>query len=257
MLAVVLSTTERYDAGSMSLCLAAEMGSPECPALVIDADIAAGGDASLAERLGTSQRRSFEPWVRGLPTLLAARSRFSEELISEHVCVPDGTDSWLLLGPASTAGRHYAHDWVDRHINRLRRLDSGRVVLVTASLAGLEARPSSLPVDADAVVMLASGEDSAELSAAARRCVADGDGGDGADPRRDARWMAMVADNAPLADAAIIESAGCEAVVRLPARDDARVLQTLSRRQRRLAGPVSEIAVRLLEMQATLAGGVA
>lgn len=250
VLAVVVSTTERYDAGSMALCLAAELTSRDRPALVIDADTAAGAEASLAERLGAAQRRSFEPWVSGMPTLLASRSEFSEQLISEHVCVPDGTDCWLLLGPGHPSARHYAHDWIDRHLGRLRRLLSGRIVLVTASLAGLEARPSSLRHGADAVVMLASGADSGELTAAARRCAADGD------ELHRSRRMAMVADDGLLADAEVAAAIQSDVVTRLPVRDDLWMLEALRRRQRRLHGPVSETAGWLVSLQAASAGEV-
>lgn len=237
MLAVVGAPGARLRANSVAYCLARSWSCNGSGLPVVLVDVDTSGSA-LYGRLGEATSGVYSPERRGLPSLMASRSRFTTEVLAEHSYeLGRNTGSlWVLLGPRHIEGGGLAAGWLAERFEDLIRIDSERTVVVAASLLGPDVRLLRLlaRIPATAVVApVGSIDDLCGLQ-------------EGLAGRTGCTIGLVVEGRCPLGDGEIAEELGIAVAGRLRVRPDSAVLRTAGRRRRsRFAKDIEALASRL------------
>ena len=240
MLAVIGASESRLLANSVAYCLARAWSSSGRPVAVIDADTTG---SALHERLGEAASGVYAPERRGLPSLMASRTRLTADALAEHSYeLGRGRGSlWMLLGPRHIDGGGLAAGWLAERFEDLRRIDSERAVVAAASLPRSDERLSALLARVPAAAVVAPVGSSGQMRDLGRELRGAGlaRGGEGS-----ARLI--VEGKSPFGDDEIADGLEIAVAGRLRVRPDAAVLRTPDRRRRsRFAKDVEALASRL------------
>ncbi len=208
---------------------------------VIDADTTG---PAFYERLGECGLGVYAPERRGLPSLMASRSRLTVGSLAEHSYeLGRGRGSlWVLFGPRHVDGGGLAAGWLAERVGDLVQIDSERAVVVAASLLGSDARLSRLLARMPAAVVIAPVA-SAEALDRLRDEMHDAGLVVGRTGAGGSVGLVVEGDS-PLSGGEIAETLGLAVAGRLRVRPDASVLRASGRRGR-FARDVEALASKL------------
>ena len=240
MLAVVRASRGQLDAGSIGLALARRWSAEGDQVLLIDADVSG---SRLSERLGMELRAEFSPAVRGMPSLMVARSQLTLHLLAEHcysLDTPAGS-LWALFAPHSQVGAGLAADWLSERIVDLMAVDKERSIITTLAMdeGALALTPVLQASHAVAVIAPVPSVDAARMLRASCR-----DAGLLGFERN--HRLLIAEGDCPLDADAILLETGLHFAGSLSMIDDSRVLRSQGgRKERAFASQLDEIAARI------------
>ena len=248
MLGIVAMNGARLSAGSVGLSVARRWSEAGQRVLFIDAD---ASGPPLSERFGAAIHTEYNPEIRGLPSLIAAREPLTLKLAADHSYNLDvaGGSRWALFAPSHPQGTRYATRWLFERLSDLMDIDRERNIILASSLQAGEDPQISLLRAMPVLVVVAPMDTPDDAAALRAQCEASGLLGadEGGPPKQ--RLLIIDGKSPDLGDNEAMGIAGLYVGGRLPAIEDEKLLRLQgSRKDRAFLREFDRIAEYLLQL---------